>query len=90
MQPKSRALLIQQLFTTYFKEQYKMKTYLTFELDDDLIRLWLSDNPTKTEDDFFSEFNNILYLGGDCINAMMERMMEVSVDFYVDADIVNL
>jgi hypothetical protein len=67
-----------------------MKTYLTFELDDDLIRLWLSDNPTKTEDDFFSEFNNILYLGGDCTNAMMERMMEVSVDFYVDADIVNL
>jgi hypothetical protein len=63
-----------------------MITHLTFELNDDLIKLWLDDNPTKSQDDFIKEFNNLLYLGGDCTNAMMERMMEISVDFYVETN----
>jgi len=60
-----------------------MKLNYTIEFKDELIELWLSDNPSKTDQDFYNELNNVIYLGGDCINAIASRLMELDTHFYI-------
>jgi hypothetical protein len=47
------------------------------------VKFWLEMNPGKTLQDFLNEINNMVYLGGDCINAMVHRKMEIDIDFYI-------
>ncbi len=56
---------------------------LTIDVPKEEIELWLFDNPNKTIQDFLNQLNNIVYLGGDCINAMTNRMLEIDIDYYI-------
>jgi hypothetical protein len=60
-----------------------MKLNYTIEFKEELIELWLSDNPSKTGQDFYNELNNVIYLGGDCLNAICSRFMGLDTDFYI-------
>jgi len=64
-----------------------MKEYLTINLTLDVeqeqVKFWLEENPNKTLQDFLNEINNMVYLGGDCINAMVHRTMEIDIDYYI-------
>jgi hypothetical protein len=64
-----------------------MSEYLTINLILDIeheqIKFWLEENPGKTLQDFLNEMNNLVYLGGDCINAMVHRKMEIDIDHYI-------
>ena len=60
-----------------------MRMKYTIQFDDNLIDTWLTDNPGKTGQDFYNELNNILYLGGDCLNAIASRLMGLDTHFYI-------
>ena len=56
---------------------------LTLNVEKEQVKFWLEMNPGKTLQDFLNEINNMVYLGGDCINAMVHRKMEIDIDFYI-------
>jgi len=56
-----------------------MEFNLVIEIDENQIAEWLADNPTKTLADFKGEAGNACYLGLDCIDAMMSRLMGLGV-----------
>lgn len=56
---------------------------LTLNVEKEQVKFWLEMNPSKTLQDFLNEINNMVYLGGDCINAMVHRKMEIDIDFYI-------
>jgi hypothetical protein len=64
-----------------------MKEFLTINLtlnvEKEQVKFWLEMNPSKTLQDFLNELNNMVYLGGDCINAMVNRTMEIDIDYYI-------
>ncbi len=57
---------------------------LKIEITEKQISGYLSDNPNKTIQDLLGEINNTVYMGGDCINAMMGRLFEISCDTYIE------
>lgn len=57
---------------------------LTLEIEDSELERCQNDNPQKSREDILGEINNIIYLGGDCINAILNRQLEISLgDYYV-------
>jgi len=57
----------------------KMEFNLVIEIDESQIAEWLADNPTKSLADFKGEAGNACYLGLDCIDAIMSRLMGLGV-----------
>ena len=62
----------------------EMKINLSIYVDEENIHLWLMDNPSKTREDFHNELNNVIYLGGDCIHGIAQRMMEIDIDYFIE------
>lgn len=56
-----------------------MEFNLVIEIDENQIAEWLEDNPTKTLADFRGEAGNACYLGLDCIDAIMSRLLGLGV-----------
>jgi hypothetical protein len=60
-------------------EGFKMEFNLVIEIDEAQIAEWLTDNPSKTIADFRGEAGNACYLGLDCIDAIMSRLLGLGV-----------
>ena len=56
-----------------------MEFNLVIEIDENQIAEWLADNPSKTIEDFRGEAGNACYLGLDCIDAIMSRLLGLGV-----------
>ena len=56
-----------------------MEFNLVVEIDENQIAEWLEDNPNKTLADFKGEAGNACYLGLDCIDAIMSRLLGLGV-----------
>ena len=57
---------------------------LTIEISDKDVQGYLTDNPGKLRKDVQSEINNAIYLGGDCIDAMLTRLVGFGCDAYIE------
>ena len=61
-----------------------MTIKLTIEISEKEIQGYLTDNPGKSIKDLQGEINNVIYLGGDCIDAMMTRLLGFGCDAYIE------
>jgi hypothetical protein len=66
-----------------------MTIKLTIEISEKEMQGYLTDNPGKSIKDLQGEINNVIYLGGDCINAMMERLLGFGCDTYIEKNKVS-
>jgi hypothetical protein len=64
-----------------------MEFNLVIEIDESQIAEWLEDNPTQTRQDLKNQINNACYLGMDCTDAILARLLGFGVgNSYVKKD----
>jgi len=64
-----------------------MNIQLSIYISDSDIAKSLADNPQLTKEDIFGEIKNCIYLGGDCINAILNRKLDINgIDFYIEEE----
>jgi hypothetical protein len=61
-----------------------MTIKLTIEISEKEIQGYLIDNSGKSIKDLQGEINNVIYLGGDCIDAMMTRLLGFGCEAYIE------
>jgi hypothetical protein len=61
-----------------------MKFNLVIEIDEHSIKEHLEDNPSKTKQELERDLVNACYLGGDCIEAIIQRQFSIVLeDHYI-------
>ena len=64
-----------------------MKFNLTIYISDSDIAQAQIDNPQMSKEDVLGEINNCIYLGGDCINAILNRKLDIDgIDYYIQEE----
>lgn len=72
------------LFQSTTKEQTTMQINLTIYISDTDIEESIVANPQLSKEDVLGTINNAIYLGGDCIGAILNRQLEISsIDYYI-------
>ena len=60
---------------------------LTIEISDSAIHECVQNHPDKFRSEILGEINNAVYVGGDCITAILDRQLELPVgDHYILKD----
>jgi len=62
---------------------------LKIEITEKEIMGFLREYPEKNIQDLLGEINNTVYLGGDCIAAMMMRLHDINCEHYIEKSEVN-
>jgi hypothetical protein len=64
-----------------------MQINLTIYISDTDITQAQIDNPQMSKEDILGEINNCIYLGGDCINAILNRKLDIDgIDYYIEKE----
>ena len=64
-----------------------MQINLTIYISDTDIAQAQIDNPQMSKEDILGEINNCIYLGGDCVNAILNRKLDINgIDYYIKED----